>query len=191
MPDNYETFAIDAKFGVIILYQCVFTWSIIYRNIHSKFPQYIFHPWKDHVGKWLSINTDLDMETYELFCNVKLILSVYGKDRIFYVHHVSFNGIVELLHTICFSWNAYQNPTPVSNSIYKTRTCSPLDFPGVPIYWRGLNVIPIWISNYISHKVLYEITYLFPKFVNWYKISSTLLLGVWLLIHAKIKVNPC
>ena len=33
-----------------------------------------------------------------------------------------------------------------------------------PFYYYGLTLIPAWISNYIHHKMWYEITYPFPNF---------------------------
>ena len=51
---------------------------------------------------------------------------------------------------------------------------------------------PSWISNYIHHKVCDEITCLLLNFNgNRYVISSQTLLGVWLLSHVGIEVDPC
>ena len=51
-----------------------------------------------------------------------------------------------------------------------------------------------WISNYIRYKEWVELLIHFQtsplKFGNWWVISSHTLLGRWLLIHARIKVNP-
>ena len=65
-----------------------------------------------------------------------------------------------------------------------------------PFYWHGLISTPKWVSNYFHHTVWNEITYLFPnfngqllKFGNEKVISSNFLLGIWLSIHAMIKVN--
>ena len=48
-----------------------------------------------------------------------------------------------------------------------------------------LTLIPAWVSNHIHYKVWDEITY------YGYVISSHALLGMWLLIHAGIKVKTC
>ena len=65
-------------------------------------------------------------------------------------------------------------------------------------YKHGLLSIPAWISNYTPSKVWDEITYLIAKFngppvkfENRLVISSHTSVGMWLLIHAWIKVNPC
>ena len=58
---------------------------------------------------------------------------------------------------------------------------------------------PPWISNYIHYNVWHEIIYSHSqtstvkvfKFGNRYKISFHTCLGIWLLIHVGIKVNPC
>ena len=67
-----------------------------------------------------------------------------------------------------------------------------------PLYDYELSLIQAWISNHIYYKVWDEITYPFPNFNsvtievgNGEEISSHTLLGVWLLIHAGIKVNQC
>ena len=60
-----------------------------------------------------------------------------------------------------------------------------------------INLIPTWISNYTHYMVWDEITYLSPAFngttpgVRTSIISSHTLLGMRLLIHAGIKINPC
>ena len=65
-------------------------------------------------------------------------------------------------------------------------------------YYHGLTSIPAWISNYFHYKVWDKITYPFLNFngatvevKEW--ISNFILhfTGVWLLIHAGIKVKPC
>ena len=66
----------------------------------------------------------------------------------------------------------------------------------VLITWIKFNLSMDWISNYIHHKVLNEITYPFPnfqplKFGNGQIISSHTLLGMWLLSHTENEVNPC
>ena len=62
-----------------------------------------------------------------------------------------------------------------------------------PFYYHGLTLIPACICNHIHYKVWDEITYPFPvqplKFRNGWVISSHTLHGMWLLIHAGIKVN--
>ena len=65
-----------------------------------------------------------------------------------------------------------------------------------PFCIRGLTLIPEWISNY-TPIIKCEITYLFPhinavalKFGNGWVIPWHTLLGMWLLIHAVIKINP-
>ena len=40
-----------------------------------------------------------------------------------------------------------------------------------PFYYHGLTLIPIWISNYIHHKVWDEIVYPFPNFYCCYHCS--------------------
>ena len=59
-----------------------------------------------------------------------------------------------------------------------------------------INSIPVWIINYIHYKLWDEIAYSFSNFNfstsevwemnKWFHI----LLGVWLLIHGRIKFNP-
>ena len=65
-------------------------------------------------------------------------------------------------------------------------------------YQHGFTLNPPWISNYIHYKMWSEIAYPFLNFnsttvevKNGKAISSRTLPGVWLLIHAGIKVNPC
>ena len=53
------------------------------------------------------------------------------------------------------------------------------------LYSYGLTLIPAWISNNTHYNVWDVITYPFLNF------NGCTLLGVWLLIHAGIKVNPC
>ena len=54
-----------------------------------------------------------------------------------------------------------------------------------------------WTCNYIHHNVSVEIAYPLPNFnvstveVWELVISSHTLLGMWILIHVRIKVNPC
>ena len=64
------------------------------------------------------------------------------------------------------------------------------------IYKNGWTLITAWISNDINHKVSDEITYPFSNFKGatikiWNNliISSHILLGMWLLIHAGLKLN--
>ena len=52
--------------------------------------------------------------------------------------------------------------------------------------WPNLN--PSMDKQLIHHKVWGEITYPFP---NRWVIPSHTFLGMWLLIHAGIKVDPC
>ena len=66
-----------------------------------------------------------------------------------------------------------------------------------PFYKHGLTLILVWISNYIHHKVSGEITHIFPNFNGcpievWEWINNFIshVTGMWLLIHAGIKVNP-
>ena len=59
-----------------------------------------------------------------------------------------------------------------------------------------LTLIPAWIANYIHYDVCNETTYPFQistvgAFKNEKVISSHILLGLWLHIHAVIKVKPC
>ena len=80
------------------------------------------------------------------------------------------------------------------NDIILALHISPLVF----FYWNGLLVlITAGISNYNHYKVWDEISYPFPnfnssllKFGNEWVISSHILLGMSLLIHAVIKVKP-
>ena len=60
-----------------------------------------------------------------------------------------------------------------------------------PLYRHESTLIPTWISNYIHHEVCNEKTSMVAplKFGNRYVIH--ILLGMWLLIHAGITVNPC
>ena len=60
-----------------------------------------------------------------------------------------------------------------------------------PFYWHESTLIPTWISNYIHHEVCNEKTSMVAplKFGNRYVIH--ILLGMWLLIHSVIRVNPC
>ena len=60
-----------------------------------------------------------------------------------------------------------------------------------PFYKHGLTLIPAWISNYIHYKVWDEIIYPFLNFNGATVISTHTLQGMWLLIHAGIKVKPC
>ena len=69
---------------------------------------------------------------------------------------------------------------------------------GDPFYWHGLIWIPAWISNHLPGKMWYEIAYHSQtstvtqlKFGNGKIISFHILLGMGLLIHARIKGNPC
>ena len=55
--------------------------------------------------------------------------------------------------------------------------CTPLA-PLGPLLLTWLNLIPAWISNYIHYEMMDEITYPFPIFM-------------WLLIQARIWINPC
>ena len=62
---------------------------------------------------------------------------------------------------------------------------------------RYTTLIPAWIRKYVYCKVWYEITYTYLHFYsaavevgNGQSISSHSLLGMWLHIHAGIKVNP-
>ena len=47
------------------------------------------------------------------------------------------------------------------------------------------------LSNHIHYIVWDEITYPFPKFENVLVISFHTMPGMWLVIHAGIKVDPC
>ena len=67
-----------------------------------------------------------------------------------------------------------------------------------PVHEHVLTLIQVWMIGYIHYKVWDEITYQFPnfngqplKFGNGLVISSHTFLGMWLLIHAGIKVTPC
>ena len=63
-----------------------------------------------------------------------------------------------------------------------------------PLYWPGLTLIPACISDCIHYKVWDQITYLFLtstvqplKFGNGKAITSHILLGISLLIYARIQ----
>ena len=65
-------------------------------------------------------------------------------------------------------------------------------------YKYVLTLILTRISTHIHFNVRGKIIYLFPNFNGptvevweWIIISSHTLLGMWLVIHAEIKVNPC
>ena len=74
-------------------------------------------------------------------------------------------------------------------------------------WWHVVTLIQTWISNYNHYKLWDEISYPFPNFNGvtvevWEWISNFIdidismtcnfiLLGMWLLIHAGFKVNPC
>ena len=67
-----------------------------------------------------------------------------------------------------------------------------------PFYQRGWTLIPGRISNHVPSKVWNAITYTFPNLNGatvgvweWISNSSHILWGMWLLIHAVIKVKPC
>ena len=58
-----------------------------------------------------------------------------------------------------------------------------------PLYWHGLTLVTAWVSNYIHYE--------FPNFNGcivdvWERINNfnRILLGMWLVIHDGIKVNP-
>ena len=68
--------------------------------------------------------------------------------------------------------------------------------PGAPFTNIDWHQIPALISNYIRYTMWDEITYSFPNFSgitavlkcgNGYVVLSHTLLGMWLLIHARIK----
>ena len=74
--------------------------------------------------------------------------------------------------------------------IYESDLC----WPGSQALTNRWINFPAWISNNIHYFVWDEITYPYPNFNGctsdvWEVISSHILLGVWLLIHAGIKVN--
>ena len=63
---------------------------------------------------------------------------------------------------------------------------------------HGLTWIPAWINDNIYYKVWDEIMYPFPNFSGitaegseWISNYTHILLGMWLLIHAGIKVKSC
>ena len=63
-----------------------------------------------------------------------------------------------------------------------------------PFYSQGLTCIPVWISNNIRYK-MWDWNYLYIAKLQgvhrWsYIIPSRTLLGMWLFIHAGIKVKP-
>ena len=67
-----------------------------------------------------------------------------------------------------------------------------------PFYWHGLTLIPAWICNHIHYKLWDEIAYPFLNFYGstvkikkWMSNFTHTLLGMWLIIHAGIKVKPC
>ena len=67
-----------------------------------------------------------------------------------------------------------------------------------PFYYHWVHLIPAWISNHTYYKECNEITYPFPNFNGatvevWKWISNfiPLFLNMRLLIHTRIKVNPC
>ena len=82
---------------------------------------------------------------------------------------------------------------PVSELILATGNRCSWD----PFYSHGLTLIPALISNYVHYNMWGEITYPFPNFNGytvevweWISNLSHVLLGMWLLIHAEIKVKP-
>ena len=68
-----------------------------------------------------------------------------------------------------------------------------------PFYLHELTVIPVWMDNYIHYKVWDGITYHFPNVngaalnVLWMgkHLYTTILLGMWLRIHAEFNANQC
>ena len=68
--------------------------------------------------------------------------------------------------------------------------------PKGPFYYHVLTLIPVWMSNYICCKMFNDITYPFPNFSGatvedweWMNDFIHISPGMWLLMHAGIKVN--
>ena len=84
--------------------------------------------------------------------------------------------------------NSYKVPLKSKTNSGHRKVASLIAF-GLHIY-QGL-VLLTWISIYIHYKVGGEIIHPFPTFIVWEWISNFIpSLGIWLLIHVGIKVNP-